>query len=68
VYVRAHALKQVDTLSSLLFNLSLEYGIGKVQKKHVGLEVNGSHQLLVNADDVRLLRDNMETIRKTQEH
>jgi hypothetical protein len=31
----------------------------------VGLKVNGTHQLLVYADDVNLLGDNMGIIKKT---
>jgi hypothetical protein len=33
----------------------------------VGLKLNGTHQLLAYADDVNLLVDNIDTIRKNTE-
>jgi hypothetical protein len=56
-------LKQGDALSSLLFNVTLEYSIRKVQVNQVGLMLNRT-QLLICADDVNLLGGNRDTIKK----
>jgi hypothetical protein len=49
---------------SLLFKLSLEYAIRKVQGNQVGLKLNGTHELMACADNVNLLGDNIDTIKK----
>jgi hypothetical protein len=57
-----NGLKQGDTLMSLLFNFALEYAIRKAQGNQVRLQLNGTHQLMVYADDVNLLEDKIDAM------
>jgi hypothetical protein len=62
-----NGLKQGDALSPLLFNFSLECAISKVRENEIGLELNGTHQLLVFADDINFLGDSVNAIKENSE-
>jgi hypothetical protein len=44
-----------------------KHAIRKIQENQVGLKLNGTYQVLVYADDVNLLGDNMDTVKKNTE-
>jgi len=57
-----NGLKQGDALSLLLFNFTLEYVIRRVQENQ-----DGTHQLMVYADDVNIMGRSIPTIGKNTE-
>jgi hypothetical protein len=60
-------LKQRDALSPLLFIFALEYSIRKVQENQMVLKLNVTHQLLSYANDMNLLGDDIDPIKKNTE-
>ena len=60
-------LKQGDALSPLLLNFTLEYAIRRVRENRIGLDMNRKYQLLVYADDVNMLGENLQIIRENTE-
>jgi hypothetical protein len=62
-----NGLKHGYALSPLLFNFDLKYAIRKVQENQVGLKLNETHHMLVYINDVVLLGDNIDIIKKNTE-
>jgi hypothetical protein len=67
VFPSKNSLKHGAVLSSMHFNFHLGYAIRRVQITQDGLKINGTHQLLVNADDVNILDGRVQTIKQNTE-
>ena len=50
--------------SPILLNFALEYDNRKVQETNLGLDMNGTHQVLAYADDVNLIGDDIRAIER----
>jgi hypothetical protein len=51
----------------MLFDFALPYTIKRIQVNQNGLKLNGTHQLLVYADDVNILGGNVHTVKENTE-
>jgi len=51
----------------MLFNFALEFAIRRVQVNRDGLKLNGTHQLLVYADDVNILGGSIHSLKENAE-
>jgi hypothetical protein len=61
-----NGFKQGDALSPMLVNFALEHAIRRDQVNQDYVKLNGTHQLLVYADDVNILDRSVHTIKKKQ--
>jgi hypothetical protein len=58
--------KKEISLSPLRFNFAVEYVSRRVEVNLEGLKLNGTHWLLVYAENVYLICGSVHTIKKTQ--
>ena len=50
----------------MLFNCALEYGVRRAEVNQDGLKLNGTHQILVYADDVNILGGNIHSTKRNK--
>ena len=63
MFPKKNGLKQGDALLPLFVNIALEYAIRRVQLNKDGLKLDGTHQLLVYADNGNILGGSVHTVK-----
>jgi hypothetical protein len=61
-----NVLKYGNTLTPFLFNSASEYTIRRVQGNQEELKLNGTHQHLSYGDDVNIVEENIDAIKKNK--
>jgi hypothetical protein len=67
LYINSTLHFQVDVLSLLIFKVTQDCAIRKVQENQEGLKLNGTHQFLVYVGSVDLLDDSTHTVKENKE-
>ena len=67
IFPTRNGSKTGDALLSSLLNFALDYAIRRVQVIQDSLKLNGTHQLLVYADDVNILGGSVHTVKGNAE-
>jgi hypothetical protein len=62
-----NVLKKRDVLLALIFNFALQYAIRNVQINQDVLKLNGTHNLVVYADDINTLSGMLRTMKRNAE-
>jgi hypothetical protein len=65
MFLNENGLKHGDYFLALLFSFALGYAIRRVRVNQAYLKLNGTHQLLVYANDINILGGSVHTLKKS---